>query len=156
MMRVSKIGVALTWAIVLMAVRLAPALAVEPRPWLCRDKPVFSSSRPMSYEATSRGGRWVMTFMRFAPIGGHDGFTVVSARDLSGRVEGTLEPGQWYAVALYRSGGHWICPGNARESDRPAPGVVSDLCFGEEEGSCPVRLSVRALNGAAPPARTAP
>jgi hypothetical protein len=156
MMRVSKTRVSLMSAILLMAVRLAPAMAVEPRPWLCRDKPVFSSSRQMSYEATSRGGRWMMTFMRFDPAGGHDGFTVVSARDLHGRVEGTLEPGQWYAVALYRSGGHWICPGNAGESDRPAPGLVRDLCYGEEAGSCPVRLSVRASTASAPPARTAP
>ena len=155
-MRLSKIGAALMWVIVLMAARLAPAMAVEPRPWLCRDKPVFSSSKPMSYEATSRGGRWMMTFMRFDPTGGHDGFTVVSARALSGRVEGALEPGQWYAVALYRSGGHWICPGNARATDRPAPGVISDLCYGEETGSCPVRLSVRASTDSAPPARTAP
>jgi hypothetical protein len=125
--------------------------ADEPRPWLCRDKPVFSSDRAMTYVANKRGGgRWMMTFMRFDPSGGgHDGFTVVSTRMIRGAVSGSLEPGQWYAVALYHSGGHWICPGGARESDERTPGVVSDLCFGEDPGSCPVKLTVR-------PADTAP
>lgn len=123
----------------------SPAIADEPRPWLCRDKPVFSSNHSMTYTARKRGGgRWIMTFMRFDPAGGgHDGFTVVSSHMIRGDVSGSLESGQWYGVALYRSRGHWICPGNARESDEPAHGVVSDLCFGEDPGSCPVRLTVR-------------
>ena len=121
------------------------AQGAEARPWLCRDKPVFSSDKSMSYEATKRdGGRWLMTFMRFDPSGlGHDGFTVFSSHDVSAHSQGTLEPGQWYAVALYRLGGHWICPGNARKSDAPAGGSVSDLCFGEEPGDCTVKLTVR-------------
>ena len=121
------------------------ANAVEARPWLCRDKPVFSSGKPMTYTVVNRGGgRWLMTFMRFDPAGGgHDGFTIVSSREVNGRTEGNLESGQWYAVALYRSGSHWICPGNARESDEPSPGVISNLCYGEEPGSCPVKLLVR-------------
>lgn len=126
------------------------AFAEQPRPWLCRDKPVFSSGRPMTY-ATSKhgGGRWIMTFMRFDQSGGgHDGFTVVSSHAVRGDVSGSLEPGQWYAVALYRSRGHWICPGNAREDDEPAPGVVSSLCFGEDPGSCPVKLTVRPADSA--------
>jgi len=128
----------------------SPALADEGRPWLCRDKPVFSSDKPMAYEAVNRGGeRWMLTFMRFDPTGGHDGFTVVATRPVSGHTEGTIEAGRWYAVALYREGGHWICPGNARENDKPAPGVVSNLCYGEDPGSCPLKLTVRPADSAA-------
>jgi hypothetical protein len=126
------------------------AFAAEARPWLCRAKPVFSSDKPMTYEATNRSsGRWLMTFMRFDPSGlGHDGFTVSSAQDVSSRTIGSLDSGQWYAVALYRSGGRWICPGNAQESDEPAPGVVSDLCYGQDPGECTIKLTVRpAVNG---------
>jgi hypothetical protein len=121
------------------------ALAAEARPWLCRDKPVFSSDKPMTYKAINHsGGRWLMTFMRFDPSGlGHDGFTVSSSQDVATDAEGTLDPGQWYAVALYRAGGHWICPGNARENDEPSPGVVSNLCYGEDPGECAVNLTVR-------------
>lgn len=121
------------------------AFGAEARPWLCRAKPVFSSNKSMTYEATNRGGgRWLMTFMRFDPSGlGHDGFTVSSTQDVAARAIGTLESGQWYAVALYQSGGHWICPGNAAESDEPAPGVVSNLCYGREPGECTVKLIVR-------------
>jgi hypothetical protein len=121
------------------------AFGAEARPWLCRAKPVFSSDRPMIYEATNRGsGRWLMTFMRFDPSGlGHDGFTVSSIQAVAAHAEGALEPGQWYAVALYSSGGHWICPGNAAESDEPAPGVVSNLCYGRDPGECTVKLMVR-------------
>ena len=121
------------------------AFGAEARPWLCRAKPVFSSDKPMAYEATNRGGgRWLMTFMRFDPSGlGHDGFTVSSVQDVAAHTAGTLESGQWYAVALYRSSGHWICPGNATKSDEPAPGMVSNLCYGRDPGECTVRLTVR-------------
>ena len=151
-MRLRKNAPWLLGMIVLLAGISPAAMAAEARPWLCRDKPVFSSSHPMNYEVSNRGGgRWLMTFMRFDLTGGHDGFTVMATRDVAGHVEGTLEPGQWYAVALYREGGHWICPGNAQENDRPAAGVVSDLCYGEEPGSCPVRMSVRASTTSASP-----
>jgi len=121
------------------------ASGAEARPWLCRAKPVFSSSKPMIYEANNRGGgSWLMTFMRFDPSGlGHDGFTVSSTKDISGRTEGRLDSGQWYALALYRSGGHWICPGNAEESDQPSSGVISSLCYGRDPGECTVKLTVR-------------
>src|SRR5437870_4490723 len=80
------------------------AFAAEARPWLCRAKPVFSSNKPMTYQAVNRSaGRWLMTFMRFDPSGlGHDGFTVSSTQDVANNSEGTLDAGQWYAVALYR------------------------------------------------------
>jgi hypothetical protein len=143
-MKRSAVVSALLMAMTFVISTVSSTTAAEARPWLCRDKPVFSSDKPMTYEATNHGGeRWLMTFMRFDPNGGHDGFTVISTRDISGRVDGTLEQGQWYAVALYRSGGHWICPGDARESGESAPGVVSNLCYGEDPGSCPVRLTVR-------------
>ncbi len=126
-----------------------PAFAAQARPWLCRAKPVFSSDRPMTYEAVNRGaGRWLMTFMRFDPSGaGHDGFTVSSTQDVAGRSEGSLDGGQWYAVALYFSSGHWICPGNAGESDERSPGVVSSLCYGRDPGECTVKLTVRSRAG---------
>jgi hypothetical protein len=134
--------------IVLMAINLgfvSDAPAAQPRPWLCRDKPVFSSDQPMTYQAVKRGtGRWLMTFMRYDPSGlGHDGFTVFSAQEVGTAAEGNLAPGQWYAVALYRAGGHWICPANARESELRSPGVVSSVCFGQEPDQCILRLTVR-------------
>jgi hypothetical protein len=138
-------GVAIGMIMVSAVVMASPVGAAEARPWLCRAKPVFSSSKPMSYQASKHdGGRWLMTFMRFDPSGqGHDGFTVVSSQDVAARSEGTLQAGQWYAVALFRSGGHWICPGNAGENERPSSGVLTDLCYGEEPGECAVNLTVR-------------
>jgi hypothetical protein len=133
------------------------ARAVEPRPWLCRDKPVFSSDQPMTYDASPRGsGRWVMIFMRFDPSGGHDGFTVFDTRDVSGQITGPLESGQWYAVGMYREDGHWICAAQAQESHQFVAGIVRDYCYGEAEGGCDVKLTVRESKpGAAPnqPAR---
>jgi hypothetical protein len=121
------------------------ASAADARPWLCRAKPVFSSNKPMTYQAVNHSAeRWLLTFMRFDPSGlGHDGFTVSSTKDVATSTDGTLDAGQWYAVALYRSGSHWICPGNARESDEPSPGVISSLCYGRDLGECTVKLKVR-------------
>jgi hypothetical protein len=120
------------------------ALGAEARPWLCRTKPVFSSNRQMVYQATNRGSsRWLMTFMRFDPSGlGHDGFTVSSTREIGTRTEGRLDPGQWYAVALYLSAGHWICPGNAAESAEAGSSTISSLCYGRDLGECTVKLTV--------------
>jgi hypothetical protein len=134
--------------------RSLQAFAAEARPWLCRAKPVFSSDKPMTYQAVNRGaGRWLLTFMRFDPSGlGHDGFTVSSSQDVATRTEGTLDAGQWYAIALYHSGGRWICPGNAGESGEPSPGVISNLCYGRDLGECSVKLTVRSQsNGSSHP-----
>jgi hypothetical protein len=127
-------------------VTAAPVHAAEARPWLCRDKPVFSSSKPMSYEASKRGsGRWLLTFMRFDASGqGHDGFTVVASQEVVAHSDGTLQAGQWYAVALLHSGGHWICPGNARESESSGSATLSNVCYGQDPGECAVNLIVRA------------
>src|SRR5579863_9837530 len=69
--RLRRIAVALSVATIIatiMAAAASPARATEPRPWLCRDKPVFSSGQPMTYDLSLRGGgRWVMIFMRFDP-----------------------------------------------------------------------------------------
>src|SRR5271157_3192693 len=47
-----------------------PAFAAEARPWLCRDKPVFSSDRAMEYQVTARPGRqWRIFFMQSRPAG---------------------------------------------------------------------------------------
>ena len=144
---------------VLVATALSVANAGEARPWLCRSKPVFSSSKAMSYEARGTS-RWILSFMRCnansqsnfgggcseQSSGGENGFAVVSTRTVAGHIEGTLAPGQWYAVALHRSGSRWICAGYAGESDEPSPGVVSDLCYSEhddEGSSCGVKLTVR-------------
>jgi hypothetical protein len=124
---------------------ISQAFGAEARPWLCRSKPVFSSNQQMVYQATNRGGgSWLLTFMRFDPSGlGHDGFTVSSTREVGIHTQGTLDPGQWYAVALYRSGGHWICPGNAAESAEAGSGTISSLCYGSDVGECTVKLTVR-------------
>jgi hypothetical protein len=142
-MRRGKVAIPILLVTMMSAARCA--LAAPPRPWLCRDKPVFSSDQPMVYETTNRSAhRWLMTFMRFDPAGGgHDGFTIFSTQEITASSQGNLEPGQWYAVALYRSGSHWICPGNA-ENESAGPGVVSRLCYGEDIGACPVTLTVRA------------
>jgi hypothetical protein len=151
MMKSWRVPVVIVTVVVMWAGSLA--YGAEARPWLCRAKPVFSSDKPMTYEATNRGsGRWLMTFMRFDPSGlGHDGFTVSSSHDVAAHAQGTLDAGRWYAVALYRSGGHWICPGNAGESDEPARGVVSNLCYGRDPGECTLKLMVRPLSAVSGP-----
>jgi hypothetical protein len=130
--------------IVTVIMLVAPARAVEPRPWLCRDKPVFSSNKAMTYDASMRGnGHWIMIFMRFDPSGGHDGFTIFDTRDVNGQISGPLEPGQWYAVGMYREGGHWICAAQAAENRQFVSGIVRDYCYGEAPGRCDVKLTVR-------------
>jgi hypothetical protein len=133
-------------AVLFGVVSIRPSRALEPRPWLCRQIPVFSNNQPMTWKATRRGaGRWVLTFMHYDPAGGHDGFTVVSTRDVDGSAQGTLEAGQWYVVALHRAGEHWICPANASPTGASA-GYVSSLCYGADEDSCDVRLIVQSAN----------
>ena len=129
------------------------ARAAEPRPWLCRQIPVFSGGKAMTWRATKRGaGHWLMTFMHYDPAGGHDGFTVVATSAVSGAAAaGTLDAGQYYAVALYRSGGHWICPANASANHAAAAGAISKLCYGEDDDSCDVQLVVGPADAA--PAR---
>jgi hypothetical protein len=139
----------LTIAIALIGATLAPASAraMEPRPWLCRDKPVFSSDKPMQYELSARPGtQWQMFFMQFDPNAAHDGFSITQAREIGLRgvtEKGKLPPGRYFAVALRRrSGAVWICPGYVRESPKIQPGIVAKLCYGESEPACLVDLIV--------------
>lgn len=125
------------------------AAAAEPRPWLCRDKPVFSSDKPVRYEAKSRGKRyWRIFFMQFVPGGPHDGFTITASDDVragTSDARGELGSGQFFAVALYLgTGGHWLCPRSVREvNEARSPEVVSSLCYSDEEsGPCRVALTI--------------
>ena len=158
MMRTMKrAAIAIGAAVIVLAAAAPAARAVEPRPWLCRDKPVFSSNQPMTYDASLRGhGHWVMLFMRFDPSGGHDGFTVFDTRDVTGRATGSLERGQWYGVGMYREGSHWICAAQADENDQVVPGVVRDYCYGQTAGNCDVELIVRESKAGAAPGGTSP
>ena len=123
-----------------------PAHAAEARPWLCRSKPVFSSDSAMSYRIVNHGGsRWQLLLMQFEPGSAHDGYEIVASQELPAGADqrgGTLAPGRYFAVAMYRGeGGRWICPGYAEDKDRPA-GAVSRICYDEESPGCPVALTV--------------
>lgn len=124
------------------------AHAAEPRPWLCRDKPVFSSQQPMNYRVTMTSrSRWQLFLMQFTPGGGHDGFDI--AQTISRGSTGQLSAGRYFVVALRNSGGNWICPPVV--SEEPAhSGTISDLCFGTDEGACSVEFVVTS-GGATPP-----
>ena len=117
------------------------AHAAEPRPWLCRDKPVFSSSRAMSYRVTSKSGSaWRMFLMQFSPGAGHDGFDI--AKTISGTSSGPLPAGRYFAVALRNLNGNWVCPADAREEH--SAGAVANLCFAAHEDGCDVKFVVTA------------
>lgn len=121
-----------------------PALAQEARPWLCRDKPVFSYDRSMEYQVTARPGRqWRMFFMKYSPDAAHDGFDIVDSREVRGDAAGSLAAGQYFAVALYRQGGHWICPDYTHDDRNPKLGEVSNLCYGTGGPPCLVKLLVK-------------
>jgi hypothetical protein len=117
--------------------------AGEPRPWLCRDKPVFSDSHPMQYQVSAKRGEWQIFFMQFQINAAHDGFSIRESRELTRTPQsGTLPSGQYYAVALYQKGGAWICS-YGEDSSRP-PGDIKNLCYGPEDDlSCPATLSVK-------------
>ena len=120
------------------------AFASEPRPWLCRDKPVFSDSRPMQYAVSQKGGgAWQIFFMQFELNAAHDGFSIKDSRMVTRSPQsGALPAGQYYAVVLRNKGGVWVCT-YGEESSR-SPGVISHLCYGAESGEdCQVTLSVK-------------
>ena len=120
---------------------VAPAsLAAEARPWLCRDKPVFSSQQPMSYQL-SGNSRWHLFLMKFSPEGGHDGFDIV--KEEASPSSGHLSAGRYFAVALHNASGHWICPGYAGEQHAGQPGLISNLCFADQDEGCTVRFTVK-------------
>jgi hypothetical protein len=125
----------------------SPSFAEEGRPWLCRDKPVFSSDHSMEYVATARPGRqWRMFFMQYSPDAAHDGFDIVNSREISAHgdpVAGNLAAGRYFAVALYREGGHWVCPDYTHDDRDPKLGEVSNLCYGDGGPPCLVKLQVK-------------
>ena len=133
--------------IVIAAFASSVAWCAEARPWLCRDKPVFSSNLPMEFSATARPGRqWKMFFMQFQADSGHDGFDIVNSRDLNARgeaVTGRLEAGRYFAVALYRgASGVWVCPSYTHEDRNTKLGELSSLCYGQDGPPCLVTLKV--------------
>lgn len=134
-------------AAILAMLLASPAFADEARPWLCRDKPVFSYDRSMEYQVTARPGRqWRIFFMLYSPDAAHDGFDIVNSREVSSRgdpIGGNLAPGRYFAVALYREGGHWICPDYTHDDRNPKLGEVSNLCYGEDGPPCLVKLQVK-------------
>lgn len=146
--RMARVMIAATFLGVLAA---HPVFATEPRPWLCRQIPVFSDDKPMTWSANRTGmGEWVMTFMHYDPQGGgHDGFTVISIQKVGSGASGTLAAGRYYAVALHRSGSHWICPANASPTGASA-GYITRLCYGADEDSCDVRFTVEGAGGSTP------
>jgi hypothetical protein len=120
------------------------AHAAEPRPWLCRDKPVFSSGHAMSYRLTTNShSRWALFLMQFTPGGGHDGFDI--AKTMSGASSGQIAAGQYFAVALHRAGGNWICPTEVDEQPTPA-GTITNLCFSSSDDGCSVKFVVTPAN----------
>ena len=121
------------------------AFAQEARPWLCRDKPVFSYDRSMEYQVTARPGRqWRIFFMQYSPDAAHDGFDILNSLEVRGEpVGGNLAAGRYFAVALYRQGGHWICPDYTHDDRNPKLGEVSNLCYGDGGPPCLVKLQVK-------------
>jgi hypothetical protein len=122
------------------AMAASSAHATEPRPWLCRDKPVFSSQQAMSYQLSTRSqSQWQMFLMQFTPGAGHDGFDI--AKTISGTSSGHLAAGRYFAVALHSAGGRWICPSYVGEEHAPT-GTISNLCFADDDGGCTVKFVV--------------
>jgi hypothetical protein len=134
-----------------------PAYSFEAEPWLCRDKPVFSSDRPMVYDATAGNGReWRLFFMQLTPDGPHDGFDIIQSRSLGrqgGTVSGHLPAGTYFVVALYYArGGYWRCP-TAHEPVNTQLGVISLIRFGGGESGPRVTLTVKPDNATVLPAK---
>ena len=131
-------GALLVFAIALAFATASTARAGEPRPWLCRDKPVFSSQQAMSYRL-STNSQWQLFLMQFTPGAGHDGFDIT--KTIRGSSSGRLSAGRYFAVALHSVGGNWVCPAEANEQPRVA-GTISNLCFAGQEGGCSVKFVV--------------
>lgn len=125
----------------ILAIAMASAAyAAEPRPWLCRDKPVFSSGQPMAYRLTTNfRSQWRLFLMQFSPGGSNDGFDI--AKTIDGSSSGQIAAGQYFAVALHRAGGNWICPTDVDEDHTPA-GTITNLCFASSDGGCSVKFVV--------------
>jgi hypothetical protein len=146
-----RIGRHLSAAAALAMILASPAFADEARPWLCRDKPVFSYDRSMEYVATAQPGRqWRIFFMQYSPDAAHDGFDIVNERPIGAGAAGNLAAGRYFAVALYRQSGHWICPDYTHDDRDKKLGEVSNLCYGEDGPPCLVKLRVKPDHNLAP------
>src|SRR5258707_14378409 len=101
----------------------SPSFAEEGRPWLCRDKPVFSSDRSMEYVATARPGRqWRMFFLQYSPDAAHGGFDIVNSRGISAHRDpggGNLPARRDFAGAPYPQGGPWGWPEYTHDDRQP-------------------------------------
>ncbi len=138
-------GLSIVAAFAALTIATTSALGAEARPWLCRDKPVFSDDAGMNYSVTTRSGRaWRMFFMQFEPGAAHDGFEIVRSAPLTpgGDAVGTLEAGRYFAVAMYSSGGAWICPGYAQDSEHRPAGQLYNICYGQDGPPCLVTLAI--------------
>jgi hypothetical protein len=159
-MKIPKTATCLSIAAAIATLAAGSASAQEARPWLCRDKPVFSYNRAMEYQLTALPGRqWRMFFMQYSPDAAHDGFDIVDSRLISSRgdpVSGNLATGQYFAVALYREGGHWICPDYTHDDRNSRLGEVSNLCYGDDGPPCLVKLRVMPVQHPATPGAPAP
>jgi len=152
-MRILRIGRYFAIAGTIAMLAASPVSAQEGRPWLCRDKPVFSYDRSMEYAVTARPGRqWRMFFMQYSPDAAHDGFDIVDSRPIGTGTAGNLAAGRYFAVALYREGGHWICPDYTHDDRNPRLGEVSNLCYGDGGPPCLVMLKVKPDHHLAAPA----
>jgi hypothetical protein len=153
-MKVFKSATCFAIAAAIAALAAGSASAQEARPWLCRDKPVFSYNHSMQFRATAGPGRqWRMFFMQYSPDAAHDGFDIIDSRDISSHGDpaaGELAAGQYFAVALYREGGHWICPDYTHDDHNSRLGEVSNLCYGDDGPPCLVRLLVKPATPSAP------
>jgi hypothetical protein len=151
-MKILKAATCFSIAASIVALVAGSAFAQEARPWLCRDKPVFSYDHAMEYQATALSGRqWRIFFMQFSPDAAHDGFDIVDSRAIGMGSAGNLAPGRYFAVALYRQGGHWICPDYTHDDRDPKLGEVSNLCYGEGGPPCLVKLKVKPAQQQAAP-----
>jgi hypothetical protein len=77
--------------------------------------------------------------MQFTPGAGHDGFDI--AKSISGTSSGHLSSGRYFAVALHKAGGNWICPAEVSEEHTPT-GTISNLCFSASDGGCAAKFVV--------------
>ena len=123
-----------------------PVHAGQPRPWLCRDKPVFSSEHAMNYDLSARAGlQWQIFFMQFEPNAAHDGFEITDSKEVGLRgvtQSGKLAPGRYFTVAMYRQrAGVWVCHKYSRV--QPNPKGVANICYGREDPTCLVTLTVK-------------
>lgn len=122
-----------------------PACAAQARPWLCRDKPVFSSDHPMNYSISARAGvQWQLFFMQYEQNAAHDGFEITDSKEIGPRgatQTGKLSPGRYFTVAMSHQHGVWICHKYSRV--QPNPKGVANICYGRTDPTCLVTLDVK-------------